>query len=120
MRYLDDLLAAMPVDLMAAEPRPVAAGRPLQVPAQMTNGEINREMARLNKVSSAITQEFIACGRGHELFSTTGTKTDDLSMRSRAVSWRMWHLDVEGDLRYGPGYHRGCLPRGGAREPCGS
>lgn len=85
-------------------------------PAQMTNGEINRESARLQKLSSRITREFIDCGRGHELPTETLLKTDELSVRSQALSSRMSALRVEGSLRYGPGYHSGCLPRGGARE----
>lgn len=112
--FMEGFMTGMPARRQVRNARP--SGRPLQAPAQMTNGEINREVARLTKISSAITQEMIAAGRGHELPSETSTKTDDLSMRARAVSWRMDALQREGSLRYGPGYHSGCLPRGGARE----
>jgi hypothetical protein len=79
-------------------------------PATMTAGKINAELDRLDALSSTVTQEFIATGRGHERPSDWEHKTDPLSLRSRAVSDRYRELRSEIEYRAGPKYTR--MPTG--------
>lgn len=72
-------------------------------PATMTAGEINKELDKLSKVSSAINDEFLAAGRGHERPSETRYLEDPLSLRWRETSDRLQALHMEIESRYGPG-----------------
>jgi hypothetical protein len=69
----------------------------------LTPSEINRRLDRLDKLSSKLTDEFIAAGRGHELPSETFKKTDPLAERKRRVWADSDALHREISRRYGPG-----------------
>jgi len=69
----------------------------------LTPSEINRRLDRLDKLSSKLTDEFIAAGRGHELPSETFTKTDPLAERKKRVWSESDALHREISRRYGPG-----------------
>lgn len=69
----------------------------------LTPSEINRRLDRLDKLSSKLTDEFIAAGRGHEKPSETFTKTDPLAERSKQVWAEQDVLRREISRRYGPG-----------------
>jgi hypothetical protein len=71
--------------------------------ATLTPSEINRRLDRLDKLSSKLTDEFIAAGRGHELPSETFKKTDPLAERKRRVWADSDALHREISRRYGPG-----------------
>ena len=72
-------------------------------PAEMTAGQINKELDRLDAENSKITDEMIEAGRGNETASETWTKTDPLAMRWRRVADRRMDLRNEISQRYGPG-----------------
>lgn len=73
-------------------------------PATMTAGEINKELDKLSKIASAINDEFIAAGRGHERPSDWHNMTGDpLVDRWETNSSRMRALHIEIEQRYGPG-----------------
>ncbi len=76
-----------------------------KAPATMTAGEINRELDKLDKLSSKITDEFIEAGRGYERPSETRTKNDPLALRWSAVADRQAALRNEKEIRMGPGTH---------------
>lgn len=73
----------------------------------MTAGQINKELATLRELDGALTDEFIAAGRGHERPSDylDPKRTDPLSARAQAISRRIGALRVEVELRAGPGFH---------------
>jgi hypothetical protein len=71
--------------------------------SMLTPSEINRRLDRLDKLSSKLTDEFIAAGRGHELPSETFKKTDPLAERKRRVWADSDALHREISRRYGPG-----------------
>ena len=77
----------------------------------MTPGQINKALDRVDKISSALTDEFIAAGRGTERPSETRTKTDPLAQRHHQVRDAYSTLRNEIDRRYGPGAPSR-LPRG--------
>lgn len=78
----------------------------LRDPAKMTNGEINKELDRIAKVSSQINSDLIQQGRSHEKPSETVTKSDALSQRYIAVSNRHDELRYEVGKRYPGGISR--------------
>jgi hypothetical protein len=71
-------------------------------PATMTAGAINKERDKLRLMRSALTDEFIAAGRGHERPSDQESMSDLLVLRSRAVDARYDALSTEVEHRYGP------------------
>lgn len=80
-------------------------------PAQMTAGQINKELDRLDKLSSKLTDEFIAAGRGYERPSETWKLNDPLAERYKQISSAYSDLRSEISRRYGPGAPSR-LPRG--------
>ncbi len=46
----------------------------MKAPADMTAGEINKALDRLDKARSALTSAFIAAGRGHETYQSLTVK----------------------------------------------
>lgn len=82
--------------------------------AEMTAGEINRELDRLDRRASVNTDAFIAAGRGQERPSDYLRKTDPLSLEALAIFQRRSDLRAEMARRYGPGVPsrlpRGCGP----------
>lgn len=79
-------------------------------PKAMTPGQINRELDRLDKESSKITDQLIAAGRGSERPSETRTKTDPLATEWKRVADRQYELHSEIKARYGQSISR--LPTG--------
>ena len=73
--------------------------------------KINTALDRLEKLSSALTDEFIAAGRGYEKPSETETLSDPLAERYKRIQRAQSMLRIEIALRYGPGAPRR-LPRG--------
>ncbi len=73
--------------------------------------KINAMLDRLAKISSALTDEFIAAGRGHETASETWKLDDPLAERSKAIHRSQSVLRNEIERRYGPGAPSR-LPRG--------
>lgn len=76
----------------------------------MTAGEINRELDKLDKVFSKLNDTFIAVGRGNERPSELQGKTDPLSLAMLDAFAKNRELQIEIELRYGSRVHR--LPRG--------
>jgi len=75
-------------------------------PATMTAGEINKELDKLDQISSGLTSQFIEMGRGDWKQSDIRAKAktgDELSAQHTAVSDRQRSLSIEIELRYGPG-----------------
>lgn len=79
--------------------------------AGMSAADINRELDRADKLSSDITTELIAAGRGHELPTETVKKSDPLAVRFKTLYARRYALRSEIERRYGPGAPSR-LPRG--------
>jgi len=85
-------------------------------PGTMTAAEINKELDKLENVSSEMIDKFIAMGRGDwtptdQAFAAG--KGDGLSAQYLALTDRQNDLRVEVTRRYGSNVRR--LPRGGAR-----
>lgn len=73
-------------------------------PSEMTAGEINKALDRLDKLGSANTEAFIAAGRGNERPSDYLGNMDDPLSRKATELWRLrmaYRNEVE--RRYGPG-----------------
>jgi lysophospholipase L1-like esterase len=85
-------------------------------PAAMTPAQINTELDKLDKLDSALTDEMIAAGRGHERPSEYLRATDPLSVEMRDIFGRRTKLHNEIALRYGPGAPRRMPPGFKARE----
>lgn len=75
----------------------------MKTPAEMSAGEINRELDRLDAKDSQLTREFIDAGRGHERPSEMMKQSDSLSRRYQELQNRRFELRYEIDRRYGPG-----------------
>lgn len=86
------------------------AGRPAKDVSEMSAAAINREMESLSRKMSALNDEMIEVGRGHERPSDTEGKTDPLSVRFNAARSRWADLRYEVKRRAGPDVDR--LPRG--------
>jgi hypothetical protein len=71
--------------------------------AVMGAAEINKRLDVLDQESSAITDEFIATGRGYERPSERRHKTDPLSLRDAQNAHDRYVLHAEIARRYGPG-----------------
>lgn len=69
----------------------------------MGGAEINKRLDALDRESSAITDEFIATGRGHDRPSERRHKTDPLSLRDAQNAHDRYVLHAEIARRYGPG-----------------
>ena len=110
-----------------------SSGRRARSPAKkdpkiMSASEINKELDRLSEKSSAIGQQMIDAGRGHETFNDTykiGRGHDPLTDAYLDVSDRRMDLQREIHLRYGPGAPsrlpagRGFGPRKTSYSPTG-
>lgn len=72
-------------------------------PATMTAGQINKELDKLDKLSSKLTDEFIAAGRGRERPSEIIHMTDPLAVRQQELWDRYRAPRIEIKQRYGPG-----------------
>lgn len=83
----------------------------MKTPGEMTAGQINKELDRLDQKNSSINDELIEAGRGHETANETWKKDDELSMRWRRIADRRLDLKNEISQRYGPGSPRR-LPKG--------
>lgn len=80
-------------------------------PKDMTAGEINKALDRLNKEDSELMDQFIDAGRGHETASQILKMDDPLAKKYREIFHRRMGLRNEVERRYGPGApHR--LPKG--------
>lgn len=75
----------------------------MKAPAEMTAGEINKALDKLDAVSSRITDELIEAGRGYETYEETYRKTDPLAEKYKAASDARSTLRREVERRYGPG-----------------
>lgn len=71
--------------------------------SQMTAGEINKALNRIDAQGSQITAAFIAAGRGDERPSEYLSKTDALSQKALANYQARMALRNEMERRYGPG-----------------
>ncbi len=72
-------------------------------PSLMTAGEINKALDRIDAASSKLTSEFIAAGRGHERPSEYLKMNDPLANRAKELFNQRSALQMEKELRYGPG-----------------
>lgn len=79
-------------------------------PATMTAPQINKELDKLDQLSSETTDALIAAGRGTEMSSETFTKSDPLANDFKAIYHRRMALRIEVEQRYGGRIHR--LPTG--------
>lgn len=77
----------------------------------MTAGEINKALDRIDAKSSQLTDKFIKAGRGNERPSDYLSKSDALSTKARELHEARRTLQIEKEMRYGPGapHH---LPKG--------
>lgn len=91
----------------------------MKAPKDMTAGEINKALDRLDKKRSKITDEFIDSGRGNERWSEISQQTDPLSLRAQAVESDRDALVYEIRRRMGPN-HPSRLPPGRFFGPLGS
>ncbi len=82
----------------------------MKSPSEMSAAAINKELDELQTKDSAVLDELIAAGRGHELASETMQKTDPLSLKLRKLRERHSALMFEVRRRAGPGMYR--LPKG--------
>lgn len=82
----------------------------MKSPSEMSAAAINKELDELQTKDSAVLDELIAAGRGHELASETMQKTDPLSLKLRKLRERHSELMFEVRKRAGPGMYR--LPKG--------
>jgi hypothetical protein len=82
-----------------------------KTPSQMSAGEINRELDRLDRAHSKLISQFIEAGRGHERSSETMTKSDPLARAYQESTDRFRALRNEIERRMGPGA-TSRLPRG--------
>ena len=70
---------------------------------KMTATEINRALDRIDREASALNDEFIAAGRGHERPSETWKMSDPLAERMKRIEGDRSTLRNEVLRRYGPG-----------------
>lgn len=75
----------------------------MKAPENMTAGEINRALDAIERKDSALADEFIAAGRGHERPSEYLRARDPLALRAQALYEQRSRLRHEIDRRYGPG-----------------
>lgn len=72
----------------------------------MTASEINRELDKIDKADSQLTDAFIAAGRGHERPSEILKMSDPLALKMRQLFDRRYALKSEIVARTGTDYHR--------------
>lgn len=72
-------------------------------PDDMTAGELNKALDKVDAKLSALTQKFIDAGRGNERPSDWRDKTDPLSLEYKRLHSERSPLYIERDMRYGPG-----------------
>ena len=72
-------------------------------PIDMTAGEINKALDKLDKRSSANIAKLIEAGRGYELSSETMQLSDSLALEYQAIMKERQKYQLEISLRYGPG-----------------
>lgn len=85
--------------LEALAPKTPSAANP---PEQMTAGEINKALDRLDKKMSELTDRFIAEGMGH-LRPTEFPSGHPLTKMYNQLKDERFSYEMERDLRYGPG-----------------
>jgi hypothetical protein len=85
--------------LEALAPKTPSAAKP---PEQMTAGEINKALDRLDKKMSELTDKFIAEGMGH-LRPTEFPSGHPLTKMYNQLKDERFSYEMERDLRYGPG-----------------
>lgn len=71
-------------------------------PKNMTAGEINKALDKLEVLDSALIDEMIAAGRGHERPSEYLKLSDPLSLRHKDIFDKRSALRDEISMRYGP------------------
>lgn len=82
------------------------ARNPMDNPADirnMTAGQLNSALDRIDAAMSKVTQQFIDAGRGHERPSEYLGKSDPLSMRAKELTDQRSAIRIEMEMRYGPG-----------------
>jgi hypothetical protein len=72
-------------------------------PSEMTAGEINKALDKIDAESSKLTRQFIDAGRGHERPSEYLRMSDPLAMKAQELHKKRTALAIERDMRYGPG-----------------
>jgi hypothetical protein len=72
-------------------------------PSQMTAGELNKELDRLDKINSQLMHEMVAAGRGNERPSEYLKMDDPLANKLRAEYQKRMQIRNEMERRYGPG-----------------
>jgi hypothetical protein len=72
-------------------------------PSLMSAGEINKALDAIDAQVSKLTQEFIDAGRGHERPSEYLKMNDPLANRAKDLYNKRSALQIEKDMRYGPG-----------------
>ena len=82
----------------------------MKSPRTMTPGEINRELTRLEKHSTALNDLLINVGRGSERYSEIVRKNDPLSLDVKATLSREYELRDEIQRRTGTRHSR--MPKG--------
>lgn len=79
--------------------------------SEMTAGEINKALDKLDRASSILGDRFIEAGRGHEKPTETWKLDDPLAREFKKLSSERSALHNEMERRYGPGVPSR-LPRG--------
>lgn len=72
-------------------------------PSEMSAGDINKHLDKLDKHIEKATDDLIAAGRGDERHSETMSKSDPLSLKYREAHEMKQELKSEISKRYGPG-----------------
>lgn len=73
-------------------------------PARMTAGEINRELDKLEKESSALNAQLIDLGYGNHRYNDIAKLDHPVAKRYVTVTQREWALRQEIAIRFGPGH----------------
>lgn len=72
-------------------------------PSEMTAGQINKALDRLEERSVKNTAKLLEAGRGYELSSEIQKLTDPLALEYQDILRKRLNLRFEIDRRYGPG-----------------
>ncbi len=84
--------------------------------ADMTAGQINQELDKIDAERSKLADQMIAEGRGNERPTDYQNKNDPLSAKLNAIANRRRELRIECELRYGPGTPSRLPPKFGPRK----
>ena len=82
--------------------------------SEMTAGEINREIAKVDARSSKNAKAFIDAGRGHETPSVYMKLTDPLALEAQEIYYLRAALIAEVQSECGPGVYE--FPEGWRRR----